>query len=197
MAKTRLTQWSRLQITNRLISNRFDPEEAALKERRRGIALAVYHDLYPADLFAKMNALPDGWLPTDDGIKVQFGEHSASYRWLHLGAYLPFLAKHHGQCVKKYDQTHEIARAYGDLTLAEADLNERRSKAKVQVRSALEKFRYLEDLTKEWPEAAPFALAFFNAKPAPKLPTLRTSELNALLGLGGQTTTQEQAECAS
>jgi hypothetical protein len=198
MASVRLTNEIREEISTAMLRHKFSAELSALVADRAEFALAVYFDLYKVADRKRIDALPDGWLPTSSEIKYRAG---ASYESTPFNGrfhgdlntalpitkepvksvYLPFAEKHNRSCVASYDTDHKLAVQHSELQTRFKDISSRYEVAKGQVRAALSRANTTGRLIELWPEAQPFCKPYEAAAPA--LPTIRTAALNALLDL--------------
>jgi hypothetical protein len=196
---TRLTTHLRERITNAVLTHRFNEAVEALISDRAAFAEEVYNDVYRKTDREKMAALPEGWLPTEGQINVQFGDHrgyeSLDYRG-HL--YGPLnkarkpggkadpvirraLNKHYRHCAKVYDADHRLSKKYEDLQARQKELCRQYDEAKRQVEAAVNSASTINRLVEMWPEVEPFARSF-DASPL-KVPSIPTDQLNKLLDL--------------
>lgn len=194
---TRLTKDIREAIARSVMKHRYEATVKALVEEKAAFGMKVYEDLYSKANREKMNALPEGWLPSSDNVTVQFG---ASYDRVYFNGYthgkivsvvssedkrkecsLRLWGKHERGCAKVYDATHPLAVARFNLDAKERDLKTQFDETRRQVDAALNAVTTIKKLIEVWPEIAPFAADFENEKP--QLPALPTSKLNAILDL--------------
>lgn len=191
MATVRLNRHLRECIRNEMLRHCFQEEVAQLVQDRAELARRVYEDVFDAATRAKMEALPDGWLPTDDNIQARF---SGSNDWLPFNGtfhgelslvrprvetvYRRFPSAKRGGCLEVYDPSHPLAEEHEELSRRMRDVAERFAMAKRQVTAALERPTTLNRLKELWPEAAPFVKRY---ESPPQL--LPISELNSILNL--------------
>jgi hypothetical protein len=194
MASTKLTNWMREQIVRDLLSHRFTKPIDKLVKDRAALAMKVYRDLYPRSLLAKIEALPEGWLCTENDIKAQFSGRVDSmdfngsaygiigkYRTSTDAVFKPFLSKDKGRVVAVYDASHPLAVAHAELADRMKEICSQLDTAKRQAEAALNSASTIGGIIALWPEIEPFARKHESAK-AP-LPALPTAALNALLDL--------------
>lgn len=190
----KITKAIREKIAKDLTKNRFQKPVLELFEQRSVLALAVYKDFYSTKDRATMEALPDGWLPTDTTISVRFG---SSYTSLPFDGHItgPLYAASGGVpdvrrlirsrdlhiCAKGYDALSPMTLEYDRLAGVAKDLTRQIGEAEKSALAAVGQFTTLEKLVAEWPEVEPFARPYMVDRPL--LPAIRTSELNAILGL--------------
>lgn len=194
---TRLTTWTRERITKDVLEHRFSEQALRLVQDRAAFAMDVYNDIYSEADRKKMAALPNGWLPEDNDIRVQLG---GSSRYMSLtfngSTYGPVASVLKDPiervtlrmrssdlrgCAKVYDAGHPLAERYDELDTRQRDLNTAIDTAKRQVEAALASATTIKRLIDLWPEIEPFASKYEDKK-AP-LPALPTTDLNALLDL--------------
>jgi hypothetical protein len=194
MASTKLTNWIREQIVRDLIAHRFTKPIDKLVKDRAALALKVYRDLYPRSLLAKIEALPEGWLSTDDDIRAQFSGRVDSlpfngsaygdigkYRTKTDTQFKPFLSKDMGRIVAVYEADHPLAILHAELVNRQKVICGQISAAEQQAKAALDSASTVGGIIALWPEIEPFARKHESAK-AP-LPALPTADLNRLLDL--------------
>jgi len=199
MASTKLTNHSREQICREVLQHRFSAEVEKLIADRAAFADRVYNDVFSKSAREKMAALPDGWLPEESNIGVQFGSGSSFERLSFDGSFYGELrnaVKDDGAekeavhrripyrlrgCAKAYEPDHKLSVAFDALEARMKDLKKQFYEARATVNSALLNVTTLNKLVETWPEVAPF-IARFNAAPV-KLPAIPTDQLNKLLDL--------------
>lgn len=193
----RLTTSIRNAIANAVMKHRYEATVSALIDEKAAFAVNVYEDLYSKSTRDKMNALPEGWLPSSDNVAVQFG---ASYERIYFNGYtygklvsviasedrrkdggLRLLGKHAHGCAKVYDATHPLSIAHSNLESKERRLKTEFEETRLQVEAALNAVTTTKRLIETWPEIAPFASQFDDEKP--QLPAIPTQQLNKILGL--------------
>lgn len=196
---TRMTNSIREAIANAVMRHRYEAPVKALIAAKAEFAIKVYEDLYAKSTREKMNALPEGWLPSSDNVAVTFG---ASYDRVYFNGYtsgklasvvpsddnrrkavcLRMLGKHSsGGCAKVYEATHALSIAHSNLEAKERDLKAEFDATRRQVEAAISSVSTVKRLIEIWPEVAPFAEKYEDEKP--KLPSLPTEQLNKILDL--------------
>lgn len=194
MASTKLTNWIREQIVADLMAHRFTKACDKLVKDRAALAVKVYRDFYPRALLAKIEALPEGWLVSDNDIHASFsgrvdglpfngGVYGAvgKYRTSTEAVSRPFLSKDYGRVVAVYDAAHPLAVLHAELSARQNEIVTQIDAAKRQAVAAVNSATTINRLIELWPEVEPFARKHESAKVP--LPALPTSELNALLDL--------------
>jgi hypothetical protein len=192
----RLTREMRVTLTERILAHRFKEREDALKYRFATLAIACYKKQYNAKQIALMESLPEGWLHTNTGLNVAFGEASDGYAFLSFspaspGAYMSrdnghtefrFPRCDKGQCRLKLPDNHALSTTYFKLHSQWEELKKERSALYNEVRGTLGSFSATSTLLDKWPEVAPFlkGLAPVVSK---NLPAIVVKDLNKRLGL--------------
>lgn len=149
-----------------------------------------------------MASLPEGWLPTDHDIQIQFaGRIQTIYFWGTLGQYsLPENLRHTGAVLKDafrrfpskkkdgvcavFDRGHPLCEEFDalqeKLTALAGRVGDARRAAFVVMNSA----STVKRLIAIWPEAEEFAKKYLdNGERKALLPAVSVERLNALLGL--------------
>lgn len=202
----RLTRPIRDAITKKLLHRAFKDRAQAVVDRQADFARRVYEDALKPHL-AAIAAVPAGWLPTDDDIKVSFGSeytqldfgNGLSYSIHHTlracGAErisdkggnrleLPFPSKFKGQCMKVYDASHPLAEEFRNLQVEQEALVAEVEKAQRTMKATLESVTTVKKLIDVWPEVEEFARPYlYNGERKAILPAIPRAELNAALGL--------------
>lgn len=175
----RLTNDIREQISLAVLRHRFSAEVGALMQQRAALADDIYNDVYRKADRDKMEALPEGWLPTVLHASVQFGENGRSYQQIDFaGSFSGTLyklrpdpakkvdatarrvpSKHQYGCWKVYEASHKLAIRYDRVAAAVSDLGERIRVREKQIEQALNSVTTAAALVKAWPEVAPFVMA--------------------------------------
>jgi hypothetical protein len=197
MASTKLTNTMRDRIVADLLGHRFGKAADKLVADRAAFALKVYRDVYSLTVRKRMEDLPNGWLPDEWGIRVQFGDGSGfsalSFNGSVGGPISRYLTKpidtitkrlfaiHMHNCAKVYDLAHPLAVHWSELSSREAALKTEIAAARTQANAAVYSASTINGLISMWPEVEPFARKHETAKAA--LPALPTIELNRLLDL--------------
>jgi len=198
---TRLTKDIRDSILTEVLRHRFQDRIEVLIADRAYFAEKVYNDIYRKADREKMEALPNGWLPNNTSIGVQFGDGGHRYTTvLFDGAVygevgrvraktdkprervkrrVPY--KHSHGCVKVYEPAHKLSVEHQKLEGRFDELKQDYETAKRQASAALASVSTINRLVEVWPEIEPFARKYDETPP--KLPAVPTSELNKLLDL--------------
>jgi hypothetical protein len=195
----RLTNYTREQITNAVLTHRFSEATETLIADRAAFAEEIYSDVYRKSDRERMASLPNGWLPEEDQINVQFGDQrgyeSLDYRGHLYGSlnktrkagakgdptFRRVLNKHYRRCAKVYGDDHRLTKKYHELQASQKELFRQYEEAKRQVEAAVASASTINKLVEVWPEVEPFARAFDTAPL--KVPAIPTDKLNKLLDL--------------
>lgn len=196
MASVKLTNAHRDEILKRVLSHAFKAEAEKLRDEYAAFAGAVYDDVFSASERKQMEALPQGWLPVDEDIRVQIGSDYPYLRFngrhgYHGFDYVEykssaetsrrFPASKRGTTCKVYEAAHPMTVRYRELENARDDLRQRVESASAKTRAALNRATTLARLVEGWPEIEPFTTFIPTDRPA--LPAIQTDVLNGLLDL--------------
>jgi hypothetical protein len=201
MSSVRLTNDMREILVRRLLTHRYKDAIQAIIDRRAKLAADVYDDVYSKATRLKMNTIPEGWLPEDNGIRVQFGESPRGYARLTFDGrtdlWSPFLhivnrsnqidyrlfpQKDKDKCLKVYPLEHEFSLTYEQIAADWSALKKQVKDTEVLLTSSVATFTTVAAMIKDWPEAEPFVRDWLIAKPIP-LPAVPRAKLNAILDL--------------
>ena len=212
MATARLTKSIREALLKKLIRRAFQDRAQEMVDRCSAFAVKVYEDAMGPHL-KSIRSIPDGWLPSDDDVKVQIagdvtrlcfngsmgsggldmsmreaGAEEATVPGSVKGSFnrpnLPYPAKFRGQCVKVYDATDPIAQEHMELTRDLEDFQAEVRAAKRAAKVAMESVTTVKKLIEVWPEVEEFAKDYLvNGERKAILPAIPRAELNAKLGL--------------
>jgi hypothetical protein len=199
---TRLTTDIRDRLTNDILRHRFTADVDALIAVQVEFAEKVYNDLFDQTTIARMQALPDGWLPRSHDIGVQFGYTGGPHTFVRLwfGGYvrnkmnelrtkpddtsrvtkLVTDSKSRG-CAKVYDPSHKLAIEFERIRRRTRELKDAIMTAEKSIETALNAVTTTKRLVETWPEVEQFARKY-ETGPA-QLPALPTDHLNQLLRL--------------
>lgn len=180
----RLTEFIRKQILEAVLKHAFDVPEKELKEGQHALGDAVYKDVYPAKVREQMAALPEGFLPTEGHIRVQFdGSGSRGFTAVYFGEERR-IAKDHDRysAAKVYPAKHAFSAHFDKLKRAEENLKGLKDTAKASAKSVLESVTTVKRLIEVWPEVEQFARPYAEEAPTRAI-ALPIQELNRSLGL--------------
>ncbi len=179
MATTRLTNDLRHTIAKRAIEHGFAKREAALLAEEHVLARSAYDLLYPKKIQDAMNALPNGFFPTDGGLTVfvEGRRHGLVYA---PGIELREAAN--GDCLKV-----RAADSFGKKVVALAEAKENfiaeRKAARHEANSVLASVSSLARLLEVWPAVESFTKDIGSSgKPITAL-AVPIKKLNTTLGL--------------
>ena len=202
MASTRLTNNIRDALLGKLLTRAFKPKGDALIKKAVDFAERLYRDALKYDL-ARIDALPEGWLPTDDDIKVQLGAQITNIRFRgSLNQYglgpsfdkaginrpdIPnkrFPASKKGQVVAQYPRIHKLVEEFLQLQNEFKELREEIENAKRTAQGALDSVSTVKKLIEVWPEVEEFAKHYLvDGERKAVLPAIPRDRLNTILNL--------------
>ncbi len=200
---SRLNRNARESLAKKLITRSFNKKAQDFTYRSAELAVRVYRFCYAADL-KKMEALPNGWLPTYDDITVIIGgEHVAFYfagTWKQSGRdwrfilagvdrvdriYHRFPNATKGQSPIVIEASNPLCDEYRAMDAEFKDLVSEIESAHRTLVGTLDKFATVESLIKAWPEVEEFAKPYLSDETRRKamLPVIPIDRLNAILDL--------------
>lgn len=209
MPTTRLSSDMRARIVKAALIHAFRPAVDALRERRAGLALSVYRDVFPENVQLRMNTLPRGWLPKVDRITAQMGPVVASLRFdgsfafSNRTARLYGLESKTGHTVERlmpsdktggvcavYDIGHAFHQEHDAIEREALALAEKVERTEATTRATIDKFQNIDRLLEAWPEIRPFTEGLA-AKPRQTALAIPVATLNEALDLpvGGEART--------
>lgn len=203
MASTRLTTHIRDSLMNSLLKRAFRAKGEDLIKRCADYAQRLYRDAMGSNL-AQINALPDGWLQTDDDIKVQLG---AEIEQIHFTGTLNnwglpdvfrnagitedsdrkwqrFPSKWKGSVVKQYPGDHALVEEFQKLDNEWNELKTEMERSKKVAMAAMTSVSTVKKLIDVWPEVEEFAKHYLeDGERKAILPAIPRDQLNTLLNL--------------
>lgn len=203
MASTRLTTHIRDSLMNSLLKRAFKKRGEDLVKRCADYADRLYRDAMGKDL-AQITALPDGWLQSDDDIKVQLGAEIKQVHFIGtLGNWgLPdifrnagiventdkkwrrFPSKLKGAVVKQYPGDHALVEEFQKLDNEWNELKGEMERAKKVAMAAMNSVSTVKKLIDVWPEVEEFAKHYLeDGERKAILPAIPRDQLNTLLNL--------------
>jgi hypothetical protein len=203
MASTRLTNHIRDSLMNSLLQRAFKAKGEDLIERCADYAERLYRDAMGSNLL-QINALPEGWLPTDDDIKVQLGgEFETIYfsgalnRWalpevfrragvtkLDDRRWKRFPNKWKGSVVKQYPGDHAVVGEFQKLDDDWNELETEMERARKVALAAMSSVSTVKKLIDIWPEVEEFAKHYLvDGERKAILPAISRDQLNTMLNL--------------
>jgi hypothetical protein len=198
----RLTNEIRERVALAVLRHRFAGDVSALVRDRAAFAEDVYSDIYRKADRERMEALPEGWLPTSVAVTAKFGEHSSGYETIQfdgsirsgtlcrfhnrpssrsLGIWRRIPNKHQHGCSKVYDPSHKLAKRQEELRVRQTTLEQLVLESQKQIEAALNSVTTASALVKAWPEMEPFVKQYMTA--SPNLPSIPASKLNEIFKL--------------
>lgn len=204
MTTTRLTNNIRTALLGRLMDHAFGDRARDIVSRAAAFAVRLHEDAMGDD-WARMQRLPEGWLPTISSIKVMIaGEvRSPTTDGALVGHSLPENLRRAGakrrheeapkmrvpsakqnNVLKVYAHDHPLALEYLELEAEQASLDIEIGRAYRSAKAAVESVGTVQKLIEVWPEAEAFASDFLhNGERKAVLPAIPRADLNAALGL--------------
>lgn len=198
MASTKLTNTIRDRILIDMLIHRFRAEADALMADFAALASDVYDDLFTKAEAKTRDALPDGWLPTEDDVCAKFGDQDRGFERLDFAgrqydalslvgtrrepAFKRMPSKFIPGCAKVYERDHPFTVRHQDLAdrrralVATIEAAERAGKAALYSAGTIARLKTI------WPEVSPFCVKYADDAPV-NLPTLPISKLNETFGL--------------
>lgn len=180
MATVRLSNYIKETVISSLLSHAFDEREKALDKEWFALGDAVYQDLYPEDVQKKMKALPSGFLPVDDDVRVSFG---GDFTRVYFGENRMLSRAHQANAARVYDDKHPLSVRHAAFRKAKDALSLEKSGAKSSAQAILDSVTTVKKLIEVWPEVEPFVKQFQQTDTGRYLPALPIKDLNARLGL--------------
>lgn len=210
----RLTNVMREAIATKVIKYKYENNALApeLVKEAASIATAAYNSVFDEATRQKINDLPNGWLPEDDEIKVQFGyEYSnmnfngsvtnvIKYRYRQDGPRIHNVIKSlsGGDVVKKripdnrlhavfaqFNHKDELTTRFNSLKNRVEDLQKNFDDDVRSIRSTLSSFTTAKKLMEDWKEISPFVKSVIGHTDKPVVTALAipVGDLNARFGL--------------
>lgn len=174
----RLNSSHRDILLQRLLDYRFQEEGDKIERRKKRFAIKVFNRIFkPADR-RRMNKLPDGWLPTTNDFRVQFGSDYTTL-WMGEEKRLPYSANH--SCLENYPADHPLSVEYENLRRQQIAHRDAITEARTHVRATLRSITTLKRLRELWPETKQFTKDL--PSPDRNFPVVPRETLNAELGL--------------
>jgi Nucleotide modification associated domain 5 len=192
----RLNADLRSTICEAALAHRFNSDIQKLTDERANLARIIYEDVYQLNL-KKMLALPDGWLPKSNRIKVQFGEEITALMFngqLYGRRHLDDMLNRNSETVERvvlasdtranvmkvYGARDRVALALTQMSNDTATASETIKTARNQTMATLNQFHTVEKLIEKWPEIKPFIP---EKQTLVLLPAIAKEKLNELLDL--------------
>lgn len=176
----RLNSFIREQILDAVLKHAFEDREKALKEEKHALGDAVYNDIYPKKVREQMAAMPEGFLPVDDDLRVQFdGE---GYTQVYFGERRRIANAHRHNAAKVFDAKHPLTLRFAKYQKELSALKAEKNNAKSSAEAVLGSVTTVKKLIEVWPEVEQFARPFAAESPS-RAVALPIKELNKSLGL--------------
>lgn len=205
----RLTNDMRGKLVNLMLKHKFQTDYNDLLATYAQLASDVYDRAFEKDR-AKIDGLPDGWLPTDSDITAKLGVatvkvvFSGQFIYRHgnraingmnypeaelyllfetpAAVWRRFPNKRKGQCVLAVEADDQLTKDWDNLTFGTNRFVVDVSVARRTLVTSLDQYFSTEKLVAAWPEVAPFVAELQPATPV-SLPALPVDDLNKMLGL--------------
>lgn len=179
----RLSKHIKERLKVRLLDNAFKPKMDANRAAFRALGDDIYNDLYPEKVRKQMEAMPDGFLPTDSDVSVSF-EQVDRYTRAYWNGQRRIASKHHNRhAAKVYEEKHDFTQRYAKLKEEREALRNQRAEAERSATAVMDNVTTLKKLIEVWPEVEPFARDFLVSAQSGTLPALPIGDLNKRLGL--------------
>jgi hypothetical protein len=198
VASIKLTNTIRDRILIDMLIHRFRAEADVLASDYVALANDVYDDMFTKAEAKTRDALPDGWLRTEDDIGVKFGDQDRGYEQLDFagrqygaisrvgtkreGIYKRMPSKFGSGCAKIYDRDHPLTDRHEGLAERRRALVAAIDEAEKVGKAALYSAGTIGRLKTIWPEVSPFCVKYAEDAPV-NLPSLPVSKLNETFGL--------------
>ncbi len=174
----RLTNEIRNSISSAILNRLFNDRLSKLKDEEATLAEVVYADLYLDGVQKQMHALPKGFLPSDNTLKIKSGD---SYEFLKLKEHRLMAQMHYHNWIV-YDVDHPIAERLFHCVKDKESLGNERVESRAQINAVLQSVTTIKKLIEVWPEVQEFAEPFETKTVCTAL-SLPIQELNTRLGL--------------
>lgn len=197
---TRLTNDIRAAISRSLVAHRFQAEVEAVSAGYAALAALAYDEIYNTETRAKMDALPEGWLPTADSISANIS--GKRVRFYFSGYFSEDAVNQSGVLVarasvvsKRMLAKHDRCDLFtfvggGNVDLMHSQVWSQHvrlatsiKETRAQIEGALGSVSTINKLILVWPEVEPFAKKWIEEGGKSKLPAIPVSSLNAAIGL--------------
>jgi|LGVF01.2.fsa_nt_gb hypothetical protein len=171
----RLTKNTKQQILANVLSKTFKRRADRLEKDGQALGDAVYKDLFD-DHKTLMEAMPEGFLYQESGIKVKFGA-GVQYVNFSTRQRLPHKASLYG-AFHAYNCDHVLSKTSERLVNRQDKLSADRNELKHKVRAILNSATTDKRLLEVWPEVEPFLPKKEETK---NLPAIPVADLNSMI----------------
>lgn len=178
----RLTKEIRKAITSKILKYTFDARFADLSTEESAIAEAVYADLYSNTVLSQMKAMPSGFLPTNNELRIRF---TNLHTYLKLKENRLMADKHYKNWIT-YGADHPLTERWLQFENTKKSLNSERDNLSSHIRAVLASVTTIKKLIEIWPEIKEFAEPF-EKEPIVTAVSFPIQELNTRLGLSLKT----------
>lgn len=194
----------RYKITEQLVHRAYLDRATKNMAEQVAISADMYDLVYPRETRAKMEALPEGWLPKVDHLQVQYGTgntycYFAQQRirvardgWhVNYGSeenpaptvHRVVLARHRTGTVLALEATHPMAERLTAHKSEQADIGAGIIDLASATMRTMNQFSTVASLVKAWPEIEPFVSKYLAAPERVYLPAPLLRDLNKRLDL--------------
>lgn len=181
----KLSTHHRNNIRKTLLLDKFAARREANKKRLQEIAERIYRQVFPEHLEAKLNEVPETWLPRVNQIcfRVCAEHHMVDLdRWVRV-PYEKLWNSGHTVCLVNLLPPDPIALAYVEYRDEKMRLEKEESKVSDEINAVLYSVTTANKLMQVWPEIKPLVERICGAPQTVNLPAPRVDHLNQLLGL--------------
>lgn len=201
MSSVRLTNDIRDGVLHRLLLRRFGDQVVELLERQTVLGALVYEAVYDQKARRLMASLPEGWLPSEDELKIKFGSDITHVYWhprfdIETRRLIPDKYRQVGPSHRLVSYAHCSGVAYDfhalhalsvehhSIQSGMALLKEAVSEVRGRTRSALNTATTVGKLKELWPELEPFLRGYERVEEGGRrVPSIPVADLNKALDL--------------
>lgn len=195
MSSFKLTVSDRERLMTAILKHRFAETGASLASQRAALAAKCFDKAFTKAERAQMDALPDGWLPTTNTIKVQFGGKVDSLDFSGCPSYggalyaprrdpvwrrVPKSAVH--GVILSVEASDRLAVLHEQIEQAITKAREDLKALSRQIEAVMSQASTSGKLIALWPEVEPFLVGMGKAVTA-TVPAVPIGALNKMLGL--------------
>lgn len=197
---TRLTNYIREAICLDVLAHRFKQPVLDLLAVADQLGQDIYAYLYPPEILAQMQALPESFFRRQNHINIYVLDERPN---LYFGPYIEYLKGYHSVTMQNHEVPNRIIAerdypTYNNMLSLTPDLKKRAeiliqernrhnaayNTAETQIHAALAAVGTVKRLIEAWPEVEPFAAKWLEDSPKkPQLPAIPVASLNAMLDL--------------
>ena len=178
----KLTQDKRRTIARRARDHATDARVEQLRKDEEALALRIYEFRYE-DIAARMNDLPDGWLPVTNTMRVASDRSNG----LEVSQLFPLRSVKripmHPSDARRFAMNHKLREEAIRLRAEQESITQDRKDIYDQTLSLLKSVTTLKRLKEVWPDGSQF---YEDLEGPGNLPSIPVADLNAKLGIGGK-----------